>query len=398
MPLSELKTNGYSPSQTQSRNVPPVPQPQPTAGHSEEQANLAVNCQPVLRPDASSVWSLAETETQRLYVAVSQACASLGIDAYVARNNAFEIDYNVLFQAWVPVDNNPYLTKRVSAHFRLIPKPSHKYALEYHLTIKNAGDEVGQKTDIYATFSEASIVRLLMYLVGDGATPSFPQEIQQHRHNFFEKFSTLKNKVVGVRHNYLGIIFGWLLLLGIVAGFIGYNVDNSPVLFGGVAAAIISVIVLWIVYRKPLLIRSTGRPDYQPRVLRLYDTWQVVLSGAGVSRDLFYERFLDVLRYSPIQDFKAQIEPIAYRVLGELVSREQLVLSARRGVIYCQIYPFGNDLFIGWQSFLNRGCWVETLVASGIDRSTGHRVKLQSVTPGFEGLCEYDYADANCLT
>jgi hypothetical protein len=156
--------------------------------------------------------------------------------------------------------------------------------------------------------------------------------------------------------------------------------------------------LLYLKKREPMAVRSTGQPHYQPRVLRAYDSWQAVLSGAGPSRDIFYERFLALLEVAPIPDMEAVIEQVSYRVLGELVAREQIMLSARRAMMYCQIYPFGSDLYVGWQSFLNRGRWVGKDVLQGFDAATGRRIKLESVVPGQEALNEYDFADTNCLT
>ena len=84
--------------------------------------------------------------------------------------------------------------------------------------------------------------------------------------------------------------------------------------------------------------------------------------------------------------------------LDSVEEREQIVLTAGRGIIYCQLYEFGADLYVGWQSFLNRGRWIESPVSSGVDRATGKRVEVKTVVPGTQALSEYDVMDLNCLT
>jgi hypothetical protein len=77
--------------------------------------------------------------------------------------------------------------------------------------------------------------------------------------------------------------------------------------------------------------------------------------------------------------------------------REQLVLVAGRGIVFCQIYEYGRDLYVGWDGHLNRGQWVEQTVASGIDKATGNPVGISRVVPGMQPTTEYDLADLSCL-
>jgi hypothetical protein len=354
-------------------------------------------CLPVLLPDMSGIHSMAQGELDRLHLAIGEAVASLGIEAYIGRNNPFSLDYSVLFEAWVPVYNDRYLTKRVSARLQVWQRPSHAYPLEYWVTINDAAKDKGTKARVYASFSNESVARLINYLVRGGVEPVFPHEIRQPHHKYLQALGKLKNKPIGVRPSYLATFAAWSITGGFISLFL-IGVWPLPAILAALTLILLGFVILGFTGVKQTLIRSTGRPDFQPRVLRFYDTWQVVLSGAGSNRDVFFDRFLEVLRHSPIPDFKAQNEPVAYRVTGELVSRDQLVLSARRALVYCQIYPFGNDLYVGWQSFLNRGCWAETLVTEGIEKTSKRYVKLQSVQIGTEGLCEYDFVDANCLT
>jgi hypothetical protein len=375
------------------------PPPPSTTGTSPGHLSAPVDCQPVLKADASNVWVGVETEMQRMELAVKTICATLGIDAYVARSNTFEFANVVTFEAWIPTNGDPHLTERVWANFWIQPKPWHKFPMEYTVKVHNRGRE--ESLGVYDAMPDSRILTILTYLMQGGVKPTFAPQLREPHHKFFMKLRTVVNKPVGVKSDAATTFAVFLAIASVGAFFIAGNLPGDsagPLVVGGIVGLLISVVILVVRGKRSFAVRSTGRPDYQPRVLRVYDSWQVVLFGAGPSRDLFYERFLEVLRNAPIPDMKAEIEPVAYRVLGELVSREQIVLSARRGVIYCQIYPFGNDLYVGWQSFLNRGRWNEYVISQGIDKITGRNVKFQSVTPGWENLCEYDYADTNCLT
>lgn len=65
--------------------------------------------------------------------------------------------------------------------------------------------------------------------------------------------------------------------------------------------------------------------------------------------------------------------------------------------MFCQIYRYGQDLYVGWDGHLNRGQWVEQTVASGIDTATGNPTSISRVVPGTQPTTEYDLIDLSCL-
>jgi hypothetical protein len=186
----------------------------------------------------------------------------------------------------------------------------------------------------------------------------------------------------------------------IIAGVIGiiFARSSEMLLLLSVASFIIGLIIKIKIGRQPAAVRSSGKSEREPRTLVLYDSWQAVLFGAAGSVPIVRARFDAILRDAPIRGFKSTVENIQYRALDSVEEREQIVLTAGRGIIYCQLYEFGADLYVGWQSFLNRGRWIESPVSSGVDRATGKRVEVKTVVPGTQALSEYDVMDLNCLT
>ena len=77
--------------------------------------------------------------------------------------------------------------------------------------------------------------------------------------------------------------------------------------------------------------------------------------------------------------------------------REQWVLTTNRAIVFCQIYRYGEDLYVGWDGHLNRGQWVEQSVGSGIDRASGDPLTIMRVVPGTQPTSEYDLSDLSCL-
>jgi hypothetical protein len=369
----------------------------PASGGVREQ------CQPVLRADTVNLWGKIETAIETVYRAMLDACASLGIDAYVGRNNAFEFPFAARFECWIPPSAaDPHLTERSSAYIRIDPQPWHRYEMEYTIEI----DRCGRK-EVLGKFGELAaqdIHALLQYLVRHGPKPHFSARIKQSGESFWS-FNSVENKPIATRKDYLNLAGSVLSLFGIIGLISSYFVNSpemssNPWFAPSLLATVLGIALVVYVAHQPRAVRSTGRPEHQPRSLRVYDSWQAVLFGAAPSADLMRQRFLVVLKGAPMDDFQATTERIGYRVLDEPIVREQIVLKARRGIVYCQIYEFGSDLYVGWQSFLNRGRWLEKVVpgAQGIDRTTGRRVEIRTATPGWESLCEYDFFDASCLT
>jgi len=159
---------------------------------------------------------------------------------------------------------------------------------------------------------------------------------------------------------------------------------------------------LYYVYRSPTLVRNAGKPVAEPRYLRYLDSWQTVLFDARDDAELVRQRVMalfGVARFNGAREkqFAVGTERIWHWGLDGKVERVQIVLRHGRGLVYCQIHQYGSDLYVGWDAHLNVGTWVEKEVARGVDKLTGQRIKLTTVTHGVQNTSEYDLVDLNCL-
>ena len=160
------------------------------------------------------------------------------------------------------------------------------------------------------------------------------------------------------------------------------------------AAAIVGFAVLRS--RQTYLVYNEGRPLTEPRVLTLGDYWHTVLPEIGGEADAARERFLARVREILHPELHAWVERVATRGVDGKEEREQVVLSCRRALVFCQFHAYGRDLYVGWDAFLNRGRWVERRLARGVERKTRDRVVINVVEPGQDVLTEYDLIDLNC--
>ena len=165
----------------------------------------------------------------------------------------------------------------------------------------------------------------------------------------------------------------------------------------GVLLLIAGMIGLFVWYRAPRLVRSAGKPLAEPRILSYLDAWQTVIFDAGADAARIRNRAMALLTGGEQHRFTCGIERIWHWGLDGKIEREQIVLRHGRGLVFCQIYGYGSDLYVGWDAHLNVGTWNEKRVAAGIDRDTGARVELRSVEPTTQATGEYDLVDLNCL-
>ena len=165
----------------------------------------------------------------------------------------------------------------------------------------------------------------------------------------------------------------------------------------GLVLFILGSVGLYFTYRRPMLVRNIGRPIEEPRHLSYLDAWQTVISNACADADLIKRRVMTLFNVPSGNQLTVTPERIWYWGLDGKNEREQIVLRRGRGVVYCQIYGYGSDLYVGWDAHLNVGTWLEQKVATGIDRKSGQRVRLTSVTHANQPTTEYDLVDLNCL-
>jgi len=149
--------------------------------------------------------------------------------------------------------------------------------------------------------------------------------------------------------------------------------------------------------RQTYLVYNEGRPLAEPRVLALGDYWHAVLPDIGREAESTRERFLNRIHETAHPELAVWVERVATRGVDGKEEREQVVLSFRRALVFCQFHAYGRDLYVGWDAFLNRGRWAERQLARGIDRKTGERVVINVVEPGRDLMTEYDVVDLNCV-
>lgn len=338
------------------------------------------DARPTISRNSTNLWSRSERVRDELYNLFAAACQKRGYETLLLHSGPYVFPAWVRFEAW-QAQGDASRTKRSSATVTIDPKPCHTHEFEFGIAYS-----LGNKTrriDRVAVVGEAEVEKLIGYLLEDGSRPRF-RVFREHPIQLWRP----KNKIEGLRRDALSIVFSLLL----IAGLSTITLYGLGLIFWAIAAFIYS-----LMRQRQWIVRNDGKPDGEPRVLLRMDSWQTVLFALGAERAMVRDRLVrafdeelnDRCRYHP--------ERVWYWGLDGKEEREQLVLTSGRGIVYCQIYSYGRDLYVGWDGHLNRGQWVEQTLASGIDKLSGNPVGVNLVVPGTQEASEYDLADLSCL-
>lgn len=348
-----------------------------------------VDARPILLRSKENAWDRTEQTRTRLYHFIENYCQQHSIEALILQSAPYVHPAWVKFESWIPVGEQ-HLTARSSMKVTIITMPFHRYEQIYNVHWEKDG-HISNFENVYR-FSEHEATYLLNFLFTlpktslwkPGGKPTF-STLQ-----LGEEWWKTKNKVIAVRKDLLRI--GSVALMALSVFLMLDGISLIPILFlllgfGG-----------WLMTgMAPRLTRSAGKPLSEPRILLLLDSWQTVLFGAGEDAEKIRARLMDHFRISHQQRFSCSIERIWRWGLDGKTEREQVVLRYERGLVFCQVYEYGSDLYVGWDAQLNVGTWKEKEIAKGIDRETGKRVRVMSVEQAVQSASEYDLVDLNCL-
>jgi hypothetical protein len=347
-----------------------------------------VDARPILDRNPSTVWGRAEKHRDELYNAFSDAVAQEGFEALLLKSDAFVYPPWVKVTCWVPQGSRGY-TERVGSIITIEAKPY--YSSEFEYTVKYTERDHDKTISRVVPFAPAKAKEIVRFLLRRGPKPEFTR----FRMASWQLWRP-KNKVDTLSKDWLVIIGSVLILVGIF-GISTVASLGWVVLLGALGALIAGIFVLRRAVKRPVLVRTEGKPQAEPRHLSRVDSWQAVLFGAGQQAMRFREQFLEQLKSRPTEGFRYAVEKVWYWGLDGKEEREQIVLSTGRAIVFCQIYQYGSDLYAGWDGHVNYGQWVEQTIARGFDPQMSKPVAISTVVPGTQSISEYDLIDLSCL-
>jgi hypothetical protein len=343
-----------------------------------------VSAMPFLRRDAKSVWTRAADLRDQMYDTLAATCHELNIVALVNKSIDFVYPAWVSLEAWLPA-SGPEATYRMFASFQITPKPHSRY--EFEVKVQWERDGKKKSKGPFMQMGDAAVAEWARFLLEKGPKP----KTRKYRVRVFPwQLWYPKNKVTGLGYNMPNVISIALVAIGMVL------IQSVPL--AGVIFIMLGVIGLYLSGRRRKITVNAGRPIAEPRTLRLADSWSTMANQLGQEWQGFRDRLFKVLAEGQSWNIQARVENISHITPDGKQERQQLVLSQGRGIVFCHIYPYGDDLYVGWDAYLNYGQWAERAIASGYEAKLQSPVVINTVTPGVARATEYDLIDVSSLT
>lgn len=350
-----------------------------------------ISAMPILTRDPKSVWAKSAQVRNWIYDKVEESCNNLGIEALVNKSNDFVYPAWVSLEAWLPA-GAPGATHRLFCTFSIDPKPHSQF--EFELTVRCDRDG---KRKIYGPYQPVAgnhVDEWVRYILDKAGKPSINRlRIRKHPWQLWYP----KNKAPRIGYDFIamggvvGLVIAWM---GLSVASAGPLIAAIVVLAGlGVAGA-----CFYMRWGRRKAVINAGQPIAQPRTLRIVDSWQTMINDLGRNwesvRTKLFRRLADGQAFS----IEPRLENISYLTPDGKQERQQLVLTQGRGLVFCHVYPYGDDVYIGWEAYINYGQWVERQLVSGFDQNLGMPTVINTVTPGIARVTEYDLIDLNSLT
>lgn len=353
-----------------------------------------IDARPLIPRDSDNIWHKAAVARDRVYSDFLQISRDQQIDALVLKTNPAVYPPEVRFEAWLPTREDS-ITERCEVTVSIEPKPFYQYELEFSLSISDRGRSKHIRR--LHNFSKEAVESLVLHLLRKGPEPRY---LNIRIRRFPGQFWLPKNEIVCIN-------FAWINYFPAISIFVTAGILwGSAVFYKPVAPEVWLVTIglffltggCWIWFLKGFrLFKSSGKPLTEPRTLIRVDTWQTIIFGAGADSKLFHDRLSKALETPPTEHFRYSVEQHWDWGLDGKEERDQIVLSFKRGILFCQIHQYGDGLYIGWEAHFNIGQWVEEKVAHGLDADTGKLTTICTVVPGLQMVTRYDLADLNCL-
>lgn len=349
-----------------------------------------ISAMPFLQRNPNNVWMRATNLRDILYQVVETACTESKIKALVNRSIDFTYPAWVSLETWLPA-GAPGATHRHFCSFSIAPKPYSRFEFEITVFCRRDGKE--GTFGPYSRLTTSKVAEWTQYMLDAKPKPATGEDrIRKHAWQFWLP----KNKIVGLGGDSLIYGANTALVAGIVLAQAGEIAPAAPI--AGVIGLVTWAACLAIAHHRRTVTVNAGRPSAEPRTLRLVDNWSTMANGLGDYWEEVRDRLFHRLSEGVAVNIQSRLEDISYLTPDGKQERKQLVLSQGRGTVFCHVYPYGEDLYIGWDAHLNYGQWVEAALDLGYDPKLGSPAVIKTVIPGISRVTEYDLIDLNSLT
>ena len=342
-----------------------------------------------------SVWVHCARVRDRIFEQFLAAAAKHGIKALVLRSPPHIYPVWVSFESWLPVGE---CTR--TARFRIViqftPLAHRRFPIRLEVELHDCGVDGRVNTrfvspaDLFgrrSLINDRTIDQVVAYAAG--VKVPLPYLFRWTWEDFLINASTGRNEIESFRRRFV-----WVF--------------NPPIWIAILTALVFPLIgvplLIWSVFRhikrrkQGEQVRDAGRPGMLPRDLIMMDSWFTLVHGLGARSEDVRREMAASLAGTAGPETECSIETIMAWGLDFLEERDQVVVRRRRALVFCHIYCYGDDLYVGWDSHLNLGEWRERELQSGFDRTIGFYTRATDVVAENAVPTLYHFSDLDSLT
>jgi hypothetical protein len=372
-------------------------------------ASEKIDVRPILAASGGAPWQSAVGVRDRFAEAIRTTLAREGVRALVLVSEDGNYPPWVRMESWLPSEGTDGGgSRRAELQVVIDAKPYHEHRLTYSAKLTR-GDKTLSFSE-WPDFSAADLHEWVRYGLGRGPKPSNYRPLKDALAAAALSFIPF---VHGPHHNAVekafrssftlaqGLGWGSVVLLFLAGQSAAAESDASLgialflaflAIAGFVAAGAISA-------GRAHLVVVPARPESAapPNSLALVDSWHGIVAGVGDLYPQIKERVGAQFDGADRFGIACRWDTSTYRTPNGYDQRERLIVTKGQGVVHVHVHPFGDDVFVGWQAYLNWAKWAETApVSAKVEDS--NVVEFRDLRPGGYVPNQFDLIDLNSLS
>ncbi len=364
-----------------------------------------VAARPLLPVSSDSLWDKAARTRDHIARFLEEEFARQGYTAWIGRSKPGVYPLSVSVASWIRRDTaeRSATFDRSSLDITITVEPHLEKPLSYRVRLQRH-DRLLDGTDWM--LNEDDLREFVKGLLEGGRKPRFfrgripwPMAVLGWLLPF-EPFVRRNRLIEAARPRHWTLptaLFGSGLLVALAAW--PYAIDETTNAEGVVAALGLTMCLwagaFWITSRRPALDAIPMQPTRTPRRELRIDEWHVSVPGAGNRFSEFRERIVRAIQAAdPAIACNAEVHE---RLTPQgIEARERLVLSKGQATLHVHVYPYAEDVFVGWESHINYLRWSEGRIVASTIRN-GTKVNYRDLDVSVHLPTDFDLIDIDML-
>lgn len=367
------------------------------------------DARPALPVSEHSLWDRAAQKRDEIANIIEAELGKQNLVGWVRRSKPGEYPLYVAVDSWLPL-NETEISKTFDRSFlklEISVDPYREHPLIYRAELVRHGRKLTGQSHV---FSADEVAELGRYVVNGGSKPRFFRPRTPWLGRFVMAFIPFvpdpnENKLLRdarPTHFTPAALLGWCgAIVATMAGFAFFGsleqYSEEPRLAGwflllGIACMVAAAV---IAHRRPKCEAVPKQCKRTPRREYRVDAWHVSVPGAGRDFSEFRERLYNAVM---LKDASSTVERELHQNFTPrgIDERERLVLTRGQATLHLHVYPFSEDAFVGWESFLNWCKWAEGDVVSTTVQD-GREIAYKSLQVGVHVPSDFDLIEADVL-